>query len=203
MYAKQYRDDDRSALELTLSRAGEYWSAAYAGRVFHLQHSKGLADLAQLIARPGQELHVLELISEQKSERVTHTALAASAQEGLRVSGRGRWDAPLDTRARTAYRARYEDLAEQLEEAQGRNDHGHVQRLNAELAQLVGQLQQRLRVPCPATERARKAVYNRLRAVLARIAACDQELSMHLEVTVKTGIFCSYRPELVRFVRAC
>ena len=44
-----------------LRRDGEYWTAAYGGLVVTLRDSKGLRDLARLLAAPRHELHVLDL----------------------------------------------------------------------------------------------------------------------------------------------
>jgi hypothetical protein len=40
---------------------GEYWTLVYGGEVVRLRDSKGLHYLAQLIARPGQPIHVADL----------------------------------------------------------------------------------------------------------------------------------------------
>jgi hypothetical protein len=187
---------------VSLCRTGEYWTLEFSGRVVHLRDSKGLVDLARLLARPGEDFHVLELIEERGTPPVAARALATSLQEGLSVRTRGAWDQSIDARARAAYRARYVELVAELEEAQSHNDLGRAQRSSDELAQLVGQLQQHGQVACAATERARKAVYNRLRAAMARVARQDRALGYHLEVTVKTGVVCSYRPERARHCRA-
>ena len=46
-----------------------------------------------------------------------------------------------------------------------------------------------------AVERARKAVTNRIRQTLARIATVDQVLGLHLHNAVHTGTHCAYTPE--------
>jgi hypothetical protein len=45
------------------------------------------------------------------------------------------------------------------------------------------------------TERARKAVTERIRTALERIGSAHPALGRHLENSIRTGIFCSYRPE--------
>lgn len=193
----------RKEPEASLVRTGDYWTARFAGQLFSLRHTKGIADLSRLLAHPGEELHVLELVEESPSRSVSALSVAGAIQDGLNVSRRGTWDEPLDTRARAAYRTRYLELVTALDEAQSLNDAGHMQRLSEELEQLVEQLQQRTHVACAATERARKAVYNRLRAAIARIAAYNGDFGRHLRITIKTGISCSYRPEFARWIRAC
>jgi len=46
-----------------------------------------------------------------------------------------------------------------------------------------------------AAERARKAVTNRIRQSVARIRAAHAVLGVHLENSVRTGMYCAYRPE--------
>ena len=46
-----------------------------------------------------------------------------------------------------------------------------------------------------AVERARKAVTNRIRQTLARIATVNQVLGLHLHNAVHTGTRCAYTPE--------
>ena len=43
-------------------RAGEYWTLAYGGNVVHLKDSKGLGDIARLLARPGEGVHLADLV---------------------------------------------------------------------------------------------------------------------------------------------
>jgi hypothetical protein len=46
-----------------------------------------------------------------------------------------------------------------------------------------------------AVERARKAVTNRIRQTLVRVASLDQTLGLHLRNAVHTGTRCTYTPE--------
>jgi hypothetical protein len=46
-----------------------------------------------------------------------------------------------------------------------------------------------------AVERARKAIYNRVRDSVARISELHPELGRHLRAAVRTGRVCSYQPE--------
>ncbi len=43
-------------------REGEYWTLGYGGNVAHLKHSKGLGDIARLLTRPGEGVHVADLV---------------------------------------------------------------------------------------------------------------------------------------------
>jgi hypothetical protein len=44
------------------------------------------------------------------------------------------------------------------------------------------------------TERARKAVSNRIRAAITRVSSKHLPLGAHLTERIKTGVFCQYRP---------
>src|SRR5205085_3602757 len=46
----------------TLRRDGTYWTAGYGGAVARLRDSKGIAYLADLLAHPGVERHVFDLV---------------------------------------------------------------------------------------------------------------------------------------------
>gem|GEM_PF-1737434 len=165
----------------TLARTGDVWTVRFAGRETQLRHVKGLADLAALLARPGEELHCLQLAG-------------GGADDG---------DAGplLDARARAEYQARVRALQAEIDEAHERGDPGGAERAEAELDALVRQLSAafglggRARRAGAAAERARSAVAWRIRAALKRIATAHPELGRHLENAVRTGTWCCYRPE--------
>ena len=46
-----------------------------------------------------------------------------------------------------------------------------------------------------SAERARSAVTQRIRATIRRLGAEHPELGRHLEASIVTGTYCSYRPE--------
>lgn len=197
--AHNARLDGAAAHAPALSRCGEYWTVQFHGRTCCVRDSKGIEDLARLIAAPTEGLHVLELFQEARARETSQLAAGSAQVDGLSIVGRaGRWDEALDPRARTAYRARYLQLQEALTEAREHNDRGKIERCQTELSQLLSQLQQRNHVSCSATERARKAVYNRLHNAIRRLGQLDRELGAHLGRTIKTGISCSYQPEYLQ-----
>ena len=182
-------------------REGDVWAIAFAGQAARLKDSKGLRDIALLLARPGTEVHCSELIA---AAEATGTVSAPSPREvaeaGLSV-GRGGGDEVLDQRARDAYRARLVDLQEDLEEAEASHDPERAARARAEMDLLAGELAVayglggRARKVGDPTERARKAVAERTRAAVSRVAAAHPALGRHLKNSIHTGTFCSYRPE--------
>jgi hypothetical protein len=164
-----------------LLRSGGIWTLRFAGREAQLPHLKGLDDLAALLLRPCEEIHCLQLAG-------------GSGLEG---------DAgPVaDARARRDYQERVGELQEEIDGARAANDPGRAERAEAELDALVQQLSEafglggRSRRSGSAAERARSAVAWRIRAALKRVGAAHPELGRHLENAVRTGTWCSYRPE--------
>jgi hypothetical protein len=171
----------RAARAGELLRAGDAWTVRFAGRSAQVRHLKGLEDLAALLERPGEELHCLQLMG------------------GGEVAG----DAGpiLDDAARRTYQARIRDLQREVDESEAACDPGRRERAESELDALVEQLSQgfglggRARRAGASAERARSAVAWRLRAALKRIEAVHPELGRHLAHAVRTGTWCSYRPE--------
>jgi hypothetical protein len=167
------------ALSMTLRRSGEVWSIEAGRTQLTLIDSKGMKYLEALVLAPHRQLHVLELA-------------------GIEVEG----DAgpQLDEKAKQAYRVRAEDLRAQLEEANAFHDEGRIERvhqeldlLGTELARAFGLGGRERRAGSPA-ERARINVQRRLRDVIRRIGEQDSALGRHLDLSVKTGLFCMYAP---------
>lgn len=169
-----------------LVRDGDVWHITFAGETTIVKHTKGVADLAVLLAAGGREVHVSELVG------VDASVLRAGGRSG---------DA-LDRRAVAAYRDRLVELAEEIDDADAAHDITRAERARIEHDAVVEQLaaglglggRARAAGPDPV-ERSRKAVAARLRDAIRRIDAIHPTLGRHLDVSIKTGTFCSYRPE--------
>ncbi len=180
-----------------LWREGDHWALRYHEREARLSHAKGLSHLATLLEHPGAEIHVLELVA--VFERAT-TPAGASRSE-LTADDAAGAGAALDEQAKAAYRTRVEELHEELEQARDWADDERAARaqeeldfITREMARAVG-LGGRDRPTASAAERARQSVGRAVRKAVGRIAAALPELGAHLERTVSTGAFCSYRPD--------
>jgi pimeloyl-ACP methyl ester carboxylesterase len=189
----------RSAVEQAnlFRRDGEYWTVGYRGLVVTLRDTKGLRDLGRLLAEPGREFHVLDLMAEGTGARSIPPSQAAEA--GLAIEG---WGEPIiDRAARAHYKRRITELEQELEEAQerGGREAGAAAReeldtLITELTAAYGLAGRPRRSPDPV-ERGRKAVSRRIRNALSRIAGAHPRLGRHLAASIRTGVFCSYQPE--------
>ena len=161
-------------------RDGEVWTLRYAGRTVRLRDSKGLRDLAVLLARPGEQTHVGELTG----------AAALPGSDAGPVA---------DRRALAAYRERLRRIDAELDSAAA--GAAETEALNRERDALLAELSAttglggRPRVAGSPAERMRKAVSYRIRHAIARVAGAHPELGRHLRASVRTGTWCSYTPE--------
>ncbi|HWC39632.1 MAG TPA: AAA family ATPase [Acidimicrobiales bacterium] len=172
-------------------REGATWLVTYRGSSARLRDSKGLRDLAVLLARPGREVHVLNLIAAADGVPDGPARRPSQADLGPNV----------DAAARSAYEQRIRDLTELLEEAEANNDFARAALLDSErdalLRELAGALglSGRARPQGADAERARKAVSMRIRDAIKRVGAELPTLGRHLTNAVHTGTYCSYQPE--------
>jgi hypothetical protein len=162
------------------------WRIAFAGQEVVVRHAKGLADVAELLARPGTDVHVTEL-----------EPLPAGVDTGGPAG-----DVVLDRRAVAEYRARLAELDDDLAAAEPPNDGERAAGVKAERDYLLDELRtssglggrHRTLGPDPV-ERVRKAVAGRIRASISKLEEVHPALGRHLANAVRTGVTCSYRPE--------
>jgi tetratricopeptide (TPR) repeat protein len=183
----QERTDETGRERPTLRREGDLWLAGYRGRTAHLRHSKGMQDLAVLLARPGADVSALDL--------------AGSTDRAAPSHAEDRGDPVLDRQALSAYRQRLSELDEELASAQQAHDLARAERAGDERERIATQLRRATRpdgtarrLGATAAERARKAVSARIREAIRRIGQAIPELGAHLDRSVRTGITCRYDP---------
>ncbi|MGH7855697.1 MAG: hypothetical protein ACREQY_00070, partial [Candidatus Binatia bacterium] len=187
--------------ENVFRKEGEYWTLAYRGKVVRLRDAKGLRDIALLLANPGREFHVADLLASGGPPSELRPGGPRALDAGLRASGASFADVFLDSRARGEYRTRLADLRSELEDAERQNDLGRTSKIKQEIEFLAGELASayglggRSRRMGDPAERARKTVTSRIRDSLVRIRRAHGPLSQHLARSIKTGVFCSYVPE--------
>ena len=107
----------------------------------------------------------------------------------------------IDATGRQRYEQRLLDLQEEIDEAASRHDRAREERAQAEFDAIVDELSRALGMGGRArrlggtAERARSTVTQRLRAAMRRIEREHPELGRHLQASVRTGVYCCYRPE--------
>jgi hypothetical protein len=158
---------------------------------------KGFSHLQRLLAHPGREFHALDFAASGSS---TSASRAAATEAGLHPDT-GDAGELLDADAKAAYRARIEDLREELEEAEAFGDQVRAARAKAEMDAIVGELSRavglggRNRRASSTAERARINVTRTIRAAIDRVREQHPELGAHLDSAVRTGIYCAYQPD--------
>jgi predicted ATPase len=180
---------------LSFASEGEVWVIAFEGRTLRMQDTKGMQHLATLVASPGCEIHVLDLVAGPGGPR----ARAPASHEAATARGGDAGDM-LDGQARSAYERRLSELQEELDEAESFNDQARATKLRAEFDALVEELKRatglggRSRKAASEAERARLNVQRTIKAAVQRIVEHDRALGRHLDGAVRTGTYCSYRP---------
>ena len=161
-------------------REGATWRLNFAGAEVHLTDSKGLRDIATLLATPGQDVHVNTLLGRDDP------VLGA--------------DPVLDDEAKRRYRRRIEALRSDIEVADRIGDETASETATAELEAVLRELSAatglggRPRRLGDELERARKTVSARIHDTLQRVARVHPELGSHLAAALTVGVRCAYRP---------
>jgi hypothetical protein len=182
--------------EARFTREGEFWTIAYDGQTMRLRDVKGLRYVAFLLAAPGSEVHVLELVAAVDGA----PRAAGVAGEGLHASAGAGVDPLLDARAKTEYRGRLEDLRAELEEARAFADGERAARIELEIDALVEELTHAAglrgkdRQMASPAERARVNVTKAIRTAIKLAGRDSAALEAHLTASIHTGRFCSYAP---------
>jgi tetratricopeptide (TPR) repeat protein len=180
------------------SREGDYWSIVFEGHTIRMRDLKGLRYLNRLLADPGREFHVMDLVV---GGRDAPASGSVSPELGLRSSIPGDAGELLDARAKDAYRRRLAEIDEDIAEARAIGDDERAARADAERDFLMGELSRavglggRDRRADSASERARASVTQAVRHAMARLREHNPDLGKHLDSTIRTGTYCVYLPD--------
>ncbi|MCX4695359.1 transcriptional regulator [Streptomyces sp. NBC_01408] len=174
----------------TFLREGDHWRVVFDGRHVTVRDSKGMHHLARLLAAPGREFHVLDLVAADSDDPGAAGALARTGDAGPL----------LDDRAKRMYRRRLAEIEEDIDDARADHDIGRQEQTELERDFLIGELARavglggRDRHAGAASERARAAVTQAVRKAIARLRDTSPPLGDHLDRTIRTGTYCAYAP---------
>jgi tetratricopeptide (TPR) repeat protein len=178
-------------------RDGDYWTISFDNQTVALRDLKGMQYLARLLAQPGREFHVLDLVA----GGATRADTSPGTPDLELHPGGGDSGVLLDAQAKAAYRRRLGEIDEDIEEARLLNDSGRLVQaeterdfLIRELSRAVG-LGERTRRAGSAPERARVSVTRAIRYALSRIRHHHPPLGEHLDRAIRTGVYCVYLPD--------
>lgn len=164
----------------TFMEEGGVWAMSFAGKQVQLADLKGFRDIAQLLSAPSQSIHCTALM-------------------GVKVVEKG--EAVFDEKAKKAYQQRILDLQEALKEAETSQHQDRINALQEEYDQLLDHLSKSIgmggktRKIADSVDKTRSAVTWRIRNAIKKIAEVHPPLGKHLEISIKTGVFCEYSPE--------
>lgn len=181
--APEGADSSRGRPPFTMTLEGEYFAVQGTRGTLRFKTSRGMQYVARLVERPGVDIHVLDL--------------AGSADHADRGDAGELLDAP----AFRAYRARLVELKETMDDAEALGNAEKAERARDEMETIARELAKatgragRARRAESAVDRARSAVQRRIKDALDRIAEQDAELGAWLRRTIRTGNYCSYRPD--------
>ncbi len=190
--------DDGQQNPNAFRQSGDYWSISFEEHTVTLRDLKGLHYLARLLAHPGREFHVLDLVSSGVAPSAT---TAETTDPELTSSGWGDSGVLLDTQAKNSYRRRLAEIDEDLDDARLTGDSGRVGQAEAERDFLIRELSRavglggRERRAGSASERARVSVTRAIRHAMSRIRQHDPALGEHLDRAIRTGTYCAYLPD--------
>jgi tetratricopeptide (TPR) repeat protein len=192
------RDEQPAASLNVFRREGDYWSVSFEGRTVRVRDLKGMRYLARLLADPGREHHVLDLVA---AETGSGAQVDSGQAAGLPRSALGDAGEGLDAQAKDAYRRRLAEIEDDIEQARAIGDAERAAQADAERDFLVRELARafglggRERRAASASERARAAVTRAVRQAMTRIAEHHPQLGEHLGRTIRTGTYCAYVPD--------
>ena len=179
-------------------REGDYWFVVFEGHSVRVRDLKGMRYLARLLADPGREFHVLDLVA---AERGGELPADDDRTADLPHASLGDAGEILDARAKDAYRRRLAEIDDDIAEAHTSGDDERAARSDAERNFLVQELARafglggRGRRAASASERARAGVTRAVRQAIARIGEHHPPLGEHLARTIRTGTYCAYSPD--------
>jgi TolB-like protein len=156
------------------------WQISYEGQSFRISDAKGINDIARLLSAPGDQIHCSELM-------------------GSMVKMRG--EQVMDEKAKKNYKAKLLSLQEDMSLAEVHNDYQRSAVLQKEYDDVLDMLSSslglngRTRKSDDPIEKIRSAVTWRIRNSIKKITSVHPALGKHLSNSIKTGIFCCYRPE--------
>jgi hypothetical protein len=175
---------DTESNSAEMIRQDQLWTLHWRGVTVTVRDTRGMADLATLLGRPGVPVPALELMAAGGQAVVEHDLGFV-----------------FDARARHEFRRRYLQIGEEISDAEPAGSRALLDRLLDErraLATALGEaygLGGRPRLAKDPAERARKAVARRIGTAIDAIERGHPSLARHLRLAVRTGRVCRYDPE--------
>lgn len=181
-------------------RDGDTRTVRFGAQTVLVRDLKGFRYIERLLADPGREFHVLDLVAVEQGSLPTGGVADRAADHGRHDdsvdSGAGL--PVIDDAARDAYRRRLAEVDEDIDDATRLNDLGRIELAQRDREYLIAELTAaaglggRHRTTGGSTERARTSVTRSIRYALERLAEHHVAVAAHLDQTINTGTYCTY-----------
>lgn len=187
---------------------GDHWEISFDGVTKTFNNTMGLRYIRYLIQHQDKQVHVRDLyyaINSPDSLMVdsTHSAMTSEQleEQGLTIRDLGDAGDVMTPEGKTRVEMEVRRLQEQIDEAAERGDTERQAELEDQqrailehLANETG-LSGRSRKSSSSVERIRKAVTNRIKDDIKKVAKHHNTLARHLDTQIHTGTQCRYAPE--------
>jgi hypothetical protein len=164
----------------SILKENDMWQFSFEGKTVFIPEVKGFVDMARLIESPEKEFHCTSLFG---------TAVLATAEPAF------------DDKAKQSYKKKIYDLQEEIKYCEDHSNFERAAELQQEYTDLVDHLSTSLgmggktRKVNDPMDKMRSAVTWRIRNAIQKIEKSHPALGKHFAHSIKTGLFCSYRPE--------
>ena len=188
-----------AAADAVFRRDGDMRIVRLGGVDTVVRDLKGFRYIERLLAQPGREFHVLDLVAVENGVLPGRSTATDDLEDDGRLATRGL--PVLDDQAREAYRRRLAEVEEDIDEATAMNDIVRCELAQRDRDYLIAELRSAVglggtqRSTGGSAERARSAVTRSLRYALTSLAKQHPLAATHLDQHVRTGIYCSYMPD--------
>ncbi|OQA29867.1 MAG: hypothetical protein BWY59_00051 [Verrucomicrobia bacterium ADurb.Bin345] len=183
---------------------GAAWTMSYADETVHFPDTKGFRYIALLLAEAGRQWSVEALLAAAGNGAAV-TVESASVVQGAELRTSNSWAGHvgpvIDEQAKRQYRARLQQIEEEMEDAGFLHDDARLATLTQEKEVLQREIfaavgtQGKIRMAANGAEKASDAVSKAIRRATDLIGAEHPRLARHLRDAIKRGYTLSYEPE--------
>ena len=147
-----------------------------------LKDAKGFHDIHKVLMEPKEEFHCMDLMGSKLQDNV-----------GIKT---------IDATAKLNYQDRIRELQSEIDDAEIMNNSTLLLSLREEYEFLLDHISSSMGLAGKArkvgssVEKARSAITWRIRSAIKKIKKTHPQLADHLARSIKTGTYCSYKPEV-------
>ena len=160
----------------------DLWEINFQGKRTFLKDAKGFHDIHKMLLEPKEEFHCMNL-------------MGSNLQDNVNVK-------VIDATAKLNYQERIRELQSEIEDAEVMNNSTLLLSLREEYDFLLEHISSsmglagKVRKVGSSVEKARSAITWRIRSAVKKINKSHPDLADHLSRSIKTGTYCSYKPEV-------